>query len=389
MATLPFESDPSDTPERIVLLVDDNPTNLEVLFEALSHFGFRLLVAEDGESALEQVLYIQPDMILLDVMMPGIDGFETCRRLKAQPQTADIPIIFMTALTETIDKVTGFKLGAVDYITKPIQPDEVLARVNTHLTLRDLRYQLQQQNEQLHQEIQERQVVEDKLRLLLHSVSHDLRNPVTGMSIVLNTLIQQDPITLSQAVAQRMQQSCERQLHLINSLVESEAAERWGITLQTRPYPLDQLVQQVIQDWELKIQQQQATVINQVSPLPPVLIDCFQLWRVFDNVMSNALKYNSAGLTITIGGRLDSPTWVLCWIEDNGVGMSPEQVAQLFQRYSRGANARYTSGLGLGLYLCQQIIQAHGGEVGVESQLDQGTRFWFTLPVATQPTSQT
>lgn len=132
-----------------LLIVDDNPTNLGFLFEYLTKSGFKVLVALDGESAIEQVQYAQPDLILLDVMMPGVDGFTTCKRLKAEPSTQDIPVIFMTALSDTVDKVQGFKIGAVDYITKPLQAEEVLCRVQTHLALRNLQKRLIDQNQKL------------------------------------------------------------------------------------------------------------------------------------------------------------------------------------------------------------------------------------------------
>ena len=125
-----------------VLIVDDTPTNLEILVDFFSEQGFDVFVAMDGESAIEQLAHACPDLILLDVMMPGIDGFETCRRLKANEETADIPVIFMTALTDTMDKVKGFSVGAVDYVTKPIQHEEVLARVTTHIKLRRLQQYL-------------------------------------------------------------------------------------------------------------------------------------------------------------------------------------------------------------------------------------------------------
>src|SRR5690606_19356712 len=118
-----------------VLIVDDTPANLSVLLECLGRNGYRVLVAEDGEDALEQVAHAPPDLVLLDVMMPGIDGFETCRRLRANPATRDIPVIFMTALTDTREKLAGFEAGGVDYITKPVQHEEALARVATHLQL--------------------------------------------------------------------------------------------------------------------------------------------------------------------------------------------------------------------------------------------------------------
>ncbi|MDA0265767.1 MAG: response regulator [Cyanobacteria bacterium] len=148
-----------------ILLVDDKPTNLKVLSESLRHEEWVILVAPDGESALEQIALSTPDLILLDIRMPGIDGFETCQRLKNNPDTASIPIIFMTALSDTFDKVRGFQAGAVDYITKPFQKDEVMARVKLHFRLHQLAQQLQQKNRLLEIEIQERQEVEESLRL--------------------------------------------------------------------------------------------------------------------------------------------------------------------------------------------------------------------------------
>ncbi|HEY9693870.1 MAG TPA: ATP-binding protein [Oculatellaceae cyanobacterium] len=147
------------TYQSVIFLVDDTPTNLEVLINVLDNSGFQVLVAEDGESAIEKIDYAQPDLILLDVLMPGIDGFETCRRLKANESTQNIPIIFMTALSETLDKVTGLNLGAVDYITKPLQHEEVLARIKIHLCIQQLTNQLKQKNiflEQLTSELEQR-----------------------------------------------------------------------------------------------------------------------------------------------------------------------------------------------------------------------------------------
>ncbi len=132
-----------------ILVVDDNPTNLDILFKSLTQAGFKVLVAQDGENAIRQAELARPDAILLDIVMPGLDGFETCRRLKNKTQTKDIPVIFLSALTDTPDKVTGFKIGAVDYITKPFQQEEVLVRITTHITLRNLRRLVETHNEEL------------------------------------------------------------------------------------------------------------------------------------------------------------------------------------------------------------------------------------------------
>ena len=146
-----------------ILIVDDNPTNLEVLSDSLNQSGFQIAVAIDGESALEQVSYHTPELILLDVMMPGIDGFETCRRLKENPATYEIPVVFMTALSDAENKVKGLSLGAIDYITKPFQHEEVLARVRIHLKIQNLARTLQKQNIVLKEEIERREETENQL----------------------------------------------------------------------------------------------------------------------------------------------------------------------------------------------------------------------------------
>ncbi|MCW5318004.1 response regulator [Nostoc sp. KVJ3] len=193
----------------VILIVDDNPNNLEVLSETLMDTGWEILIAVNGEGAIAQAEYACPDIILLDVMMPGIDGFTACQRLKLNPVTCDIPIIFMTALSETVDKVKGLSLGAVDYITKPFEHEEVVARIKTHLQIRNLTKQLQSHNQQLKQEIADRLAVETKLQKLTQELEQRVEERTFQLSQALDNfqqaqvrLVQQEKMsTLGELVA--------------------------------------------------------------------------------------------------------------------------------------------------------------------------------------------
>ncbi|WP_434686612.1 hybrid sensor histidine kinase/response regulator [Pseudanabaena minima] len=376
--------------EGCVLVVDDNPTNLSVLVNLLRDVGLRVLVATDGESAIEQITYIKPDLILLDVMMPGIDGFETCQRLKANPETVKIPIIFMTALSETVDKVRGLSLGAVDYVTKPFEHEEVLVRIRTHLTIAKQRQIIESQNIDLQAEIAERKRAEEALTIFLHAVSHDLRNPVTGLIMVLDNLAKtassESNILLSRTTLERMQQSSDRQLALINSLLESHVNDVHGIIIHPQPVVISQVIQSAIDDLQPLLDKEETVINLQVSlDLPLVMVDEAHVCRVFQNLIANAIKHNPPNLKLTISAEISDAKTMLCTVADNGVGMTSAQSENLFELYSQGKahsrlNRRSLS-LGLGLYICRQIVQAHGGVISAIGEPNMGSQFWFTLPI--------
>lgn len=402
-----------------ILIVDDMPDNLRLLSAMLLDHGYKVRKAINGDRALRAVQAVCPDLILLDITMPEMSGFEVCRALKQSDRTCHIPIIFISALDDVFDKVTAFEMGGVDYITKPFQVQEVLVRISTHLHLRQLQSQLEAQNQQLQREVSDRmaaqaalealnqqleqrvqertvelQLANENLRTLearlrqqlnvfLHAVSHDLRNPVLGTSIVLNNLKTQaeDPVPVPRPIIERMVESNGRQLALINSLIDSHAAELWGIVVRGEAIALEPLIVSSVGDLKPLLDQAQIQLHLNVDPdLPAVMADPMQLARVFQNLLANAVKHNPPGLQLSITVK-QCDRQVHCAISDNGLGIHPEQQERLFDLYFRGNQQRRDVGLGLGLYLCKQIIEAHGGTIGVESELGVGTTFWFLLPV--------
>ncbi len=237
-----------------------------------------------------------------------------------------------------------------------------------------------------------------ELRLFLHTVSHDLKTPVMGTAIVLQNLLKKtesEQISVNRQVLERLLQGSERQLGLIHSLLEAHTAEVQELVLHRQPTDLRQLVSTVLADLEPALLKNQIQLHQQITAdLPKIDADPTQLWRVYSNLITNAVKHNPHGIEITLRAevldehwpaklpRLDrSRQWLCCYVTDNGIGIPPAQSKRLFELYARGGRARYMPGLGLGLYLCRQIITAHQGEIGI-AERETGTTFWFLLPLA-------
>ena len=372
-----------------ILIVDDIPANIQLLSQLLIENGYKVRKLISGERALKAVELPAPDLILLDIKMPGMDGYEVCRQLKASEATCDIPIIFISALDDVFDKVKGFEAGGADYIIKPFEPVEVLARVSAQLKMQRLQQQLRcanvqlaTQNVQLSQEIQERQQAEANLRMLLHAVSHDLRSPLSGMSLLLRSRLNDagNNIVIDRRTVEVMVQSCSRQLQLIESLTATQQFDVKSASLAMKPLSLPTLVQNILIE-RLPILNQHRVKVKQLfaADLPLVNADGQQVWRVFGNLIDNAVKYNQSGFILTVEAKKEGEM-VRCTVADNGSGISPQQCARLFEPYTRGVGVSLRQGLGLGLYICRQIVEAHGGEIGVDSELGKGARFWLTLP---------
>ena len=388
-----------------ILVIDDNTTNLNILLDYLNELSYRVLIAPSGEQALQRLQYARPDVILLDIMMPGIDGFETCRRLKADDATKDIPVIFMTALTETVDKVRGFSVGGVDYITKPFQHEEVLARVKTHLTIRKLQQELRQQNETLeryaemlaqkNEELKAKNAELDEknnqLNLLnadkdkfFSIIAHDLRNPIGALrelpQIIAENLDNYSKDELRRLIA--MQRDAARNLfELLENLLTWSRMQRGLIDFNPEPIQISALVQRSIALLMPSAAQKTITLTQAVNPSLLGMADHKMVDAVVRNLISNAIKFTNQGGTIEVSGK-DDGAFMTIAVKDNGVGIGEKFLPKLFridEQYRRTGTAN-ERGTGLGLILCKEFVERNGGEIRVESEVGNGSTFSFTLP---------
>jgi signal transduction histidine kinase len=230
-----------------------------------------------------------------------------------------------------------------------------------------------------------------ELRLFIHALTHDLRVPVLGTSVVLQSLLRKSQAANGEAIVttsklEQLLAGTDRQLNLINSILTAHKSEVQGISLNCQPLQLSAVVGSVLADAESLLTQNQVVLTNRVpTDLPLIQADVDQLWRVFSNLITNALNHNPAGIHLTIEAVRQNSQSIYCTIQDSGIGIPSQQQQRLFDLYYRGERSRYMPGLGLGLYLCRQIIIAHGGQIGVISQPGSGSIFWFTLPIVPKP----
>jgi two-component system, sensor histidine kinase and response regulator len=352
-----------------ILIVDDTPANLGVLVETLGVAGYQLMVAEDGEEALAQTLQTQPDLILLDVMMPGIDGYETCRRLKARAETRDIPVLFMTALNETTDKVKAFAAGAVDYIAKPIEHEEALARVGTHLAIR-----------RLQRELQEQIALKQKFMKI---AGHDLRNPL--FLILLATELARRQTGIPPKVI-RFLESIEESAAHIRRIIDTFLEIRTPAPgpKETGGVDLGLLGTAVVRQHEhaAEIKNIRLT-LESIEGLPLVRCEAALSYQAFSNFISNALKFTPVGGQVTVRTQL-LDNIVRVEVQDSGPGVPPNERERLFRKPGR-LSPRPTAGeesTGHGLTIVKQLVESQLGRVGATFPNEGGSVFWFELPIA-------
>jgi signal transduction histidine kinase len=362
----------------VVLAVDDTPGNLRILVEALSSYGHEVLVATDGRAALDTVRYARPDLILLDVMMPELDGFETCAALKANPDTADIPIIFMTALTETQEKVRAFELGAVDYLTKPFEHAELLARVSTHITISRLRLDLEKRNRQL----------EDLNRLkneFMGMAAHDVRNPLTSVLAcgdLIDAIVETAPPEKIRYINGQIAASARRINAIITNLLDVNAIDSGQRRLEIVPHDLNAIVERVVQQNSHKARTKNIEIqfTPESHPLT-CMLDEGAAEQVLDNVISNAVKYSPPDRRVFVRLGLREG-YVRIEVQDEGPGISAEDQTKMYGKFSR-LSAKPTAGepsTGLGLWIVKELTEAMQGTITCRSQLGHGTTFVIEWP---------
>lgn len=379
MQTL-FDAPP--TAGQTILIVDDNPTNIGVLANYLESHGFNILVARDGKSGIEKAAYAHPDLILLDVMMGELDGFETCRLLKEEESTRHIPVIFMTALHEVEHKVRGFAVGAVDYVTKPLQQEEVLARVTTHLRIQALTAELRRANE----ELQQLNANKDKF---LSIMAHDLRGsflPLLGSAELLARRIERLSQEKVVDMALSILDSAQRVLDLLTDLLQWGRLQMGHSEVQARLLDLSFLLHHNVTLVADHAAAKQITLGYTTEPDTHVFADENMLHFVLRNLLTNAIKFTPEGGQVTIYTTQLETAEIAITVADTGVGMSQETLHRLFQinQHQSTPGTHNEMGTGLGLILCEEMVQRNNGRIWVESEEGKGTRVTFTLPTAHQ-----
>jgi DNA-binding response OmpR family regulator len=368
-----MQSASADLRGATLLIVDDKPQNLRLISDFLAEQGFELMLSRSGEQALEKVRMEPPDLVLLDLRMPGMDGFELCRRLKADPDTSEIPVIFMTAVDDTAHKVEGFGLGAVDYITKPIQRDELLARIRHHLQLHRLQLELSAKSEDLARKNEE-------LEAYGRTIAHSLKTPLASATRFLEILHKFRAENLSQ-----------EQRHLVAQALSALAAAGQVVEallllamvsqqeVELRPLDMRSVVAQALRQLS-DLQQRTGATVSVPETWPRAMGYAPWVGEVWLNLLSNAFKYGGSPPRVAVGGTTEGP-YVRFWVRDNGEPLSPADRSRVFVPFTRLQQER-AEGHGLGLTTVERIIARLGGSVGVAEAPGGGNQFHFTLLAA-------
>jgi signal transduction histidine kinase len=363
-----------------ILIVDDVLINLRILAQILTDFGYQVYGFDNGTDALIEVIRIQPDLVLLDILMPDIDGFEVCKRLKSNDKTKDIPVIFVSAADDVVNKVKAFSIGCVDFITKPYQIDEVLARVTTHLKLRSINLELMQHMTSLYDNIAD-------LEAFAHTVAHDLKGPVSSILLGID-MIRDHMKTLSvdtelATLIDDVNTGAWKLINIIDEMLLFASIKQGEVNL--RPIDMAEIVNQVQERLSRMIEEYSGKIdIPENWPIA----EGYGPWieEIWVNYITNGLKYGGSPPHLYLGSEMQNDDMVKFWIKDNGSGITEDQLRVLFIEFTRISDEN-VEGHGLGLNIVKRIAEKLGGKVGVESELGKGSTFSFTLPAYLHKTS--
>lgn len=422
-------SDEAKTELGDILIIDDVPDNLRFLSDLLTEAKYKVRKVTNGEMGLEAALLDPPDLILLDVKMPGMNGYEVCGRLKASERTGQIPVIFLSALDEEINKILAFEAGGVDYILKPFQMVEVLARITTHLKISRLQSQLQQKNTQLQQEIERHSSAEAALQILnqgieasvrdrtlalevrneqllnlqvdlqdalaqeqrlnalksqwISALSRDFRTPMALIMSAIKLLKREDRTPEFNRHVQIIEENVESMTQVLQStaiLADLEAEE-----FQFNPSPLDltEFCRSFVRQWALpKSPEYQLLFVHWGRPPDAVLVDRRLLQQICSQLVSNAIRYSPNGGSILFELAYESDQATIR-IRDEGIGIPTDDLGRVFDQFYRAKNADFVGGsAGLGLALVKQATLLHKGSIAVSSELGKGSTFTVSLPIA-------
>lgn len=354
-----------------VLIVDDIADNIRVLGQMLSEKNYDITVAMNGVEALESIDAEKPDLILLDINMPGMDGYEVCEKIKANADTSDIPVIFLTANTEIDKVVKGFDVGAVDYITKPFNSKELFSRVKTQLEIINTRRQLE-----------ESLAIKNRF---FRIIAHDLRSPFNALIGFSNLLLTDTKINSDQkeAFIQVIHETSRKGLGLLDNLLTWARTQTNTIEQKTEKLNLRLVSETVTQLLGLSALHKNISIENMIPSDIYVMADNQALQTIFRNLVSNAIKFTKEEGNILLQAY-SRDNKVVISVNDNGVGIDDEIKENIFRidkkTTSEGTNKE--TGTGLGLILVKDFVEKNGGIINVESKVGEGTTFIFTLPAA-------
>jgi len=354
-----------------ILIVDDIPANLKVLGDILKEEGYKVRPVPSGALALQVAERERPDLILLDIMMPEMDGYEVCRRLKENQQLHDIPVIFISALSETNDVVKALKFGGVDYITKPFRAEEISARVKTHIKLR-------RQSIELH----ELNVTKDRFFSI---IAHDLRGPMggfMGLTDLLTEELRSMSLTEIQEYLENMRESATNLFKLLENLLQWARIQQGGMPFNRERVLFQPIVIESIEMIQESAKKKGIEIICDISEDVEVFADSNLIQTIIRNLVSNAVKFSARGGKVNLSAKTTEDGSVEISVKDRGIGMDQLMVRNLFRIDVRNGR-KGTEGeqsTGLGLLLCKEFIEKHGGRIRVESEVGKGSVFTFNIP---------